>query len=288
MRRERGSSIITRVSTESAALSAGPKSGLPVHMHGCPDHLHPDVAFNKLSIVNDIRVIAKREREQLANALSLATSSGEHDMVTHIQSCLRELDAQDAELSHLEPLQETDNAGLAPGGTEAAQSLSASSHETSVGVSTTDRHASVSALNADAPVFQSAFQHNSSRTRVWVGGELHDAYAEEGDDTSNDSEEREGGLAPKGQHAADVYEHEHSMSEGAMSEQGHAILESDMEEVLEAFNELDAEGGAAAVQKGKAKIESVEGVFFFYQTGHGQRIFMHPLNMRCLLEVRAG
>lgn len=34
----------------------------------------------------------------------------------------------------------------------------------------------------------------------------------------------------------------------------------------------------------KRRIEAVDGVYFFYQAGGGQRVFLHPLCMRCLLE----
>ncbi len=56
----------------------------------------------------------------------------------------------------------------------------------------------------------------------------------------------------------------------------------------------DKSGDAAAstddahTARGGREIESVEGVYFFYQAADGERSFMHPLSMRCLLEQYGG
>lgn len=70
MKRERGTGITTRV--ESGDQQSGAARG-DAHAHGCLDHKHPDVSFNKISIAKDPKAISHREREELAEVCEVLT-----------------------------------------------------------------------------------------------------------------------------------------------------------------------------------------------------------------------
>ncbi|KAJ1470078.1 hypothetical protein T484DRAFT_1849177, partial [Baffinella frigidus] len=126
-----------------------------------------------------------------------------------------------------------------------------------------------------------------------------DHWGDEEDDHHDEDEEEEGAhdslLDGEGGGAEAAAEDEED-------EEGEEQLAS--EELLFAFEDLDApflEEGAGSEQGGRAaggaaggkvdgpaKVESVDGVYFFYQSADGQKVFLHPLSTRVLLEEHGG
>ncbi len=92
MRVEKGAVTAFRVST----LSDGDVHSQHMHASGCPHYFHPDVCFNKLAVAREASGIISRERSELTEMLESAISCGEQDMVTHIETCMRKLDAHEA------------------------------------------------------------------------------------------------------------------------------------------------------------------------------------------------
>jgi hypothetical protein len=103
MRRERGSTVAVRASSVASGdvgrLNAD--IGLPKEGPGgavCPlDAGHCDAKFVKVLSVKDPKLISDRQRNDLMDALKLSHSSGDLEMVPHIESCLRDLEMHDAE-----------------------------------------------------------------------------------------------------------------------------------------------------------------------------------------------
>ena len=73
MRREKGSGVTVRAVGEGEVVAAG--AGATLYMNGCVGHDHPDVAFNKLSIVKDASSVWQRERSERQASLQVRTHS---------------------------------------------------------------------------------------------------------------------------------------------------------------------------------------------------------------------
>jgi len=77
--------LVARINAEVGLPKDGPRGAL------CPmDTQHRDAKFLKILSVKDTKLISERERSELMEALKLAHSSGDLEVVPHIESwCVR-------------------------------------------------------------------------------------------------------------------------------------------------------------------------------------------------------
>ena len=127
------------------------------------------------------------------------------------------------------------------------------------------------------------------RTRIWVDGEAFgaDDYDEEEEDGEIDEEEEDG---PAGEDEEDGGEEDGEDGEGGL---GGEDAEEGLHEEAEGGQAAGgkpaeaAAAAAAAAASGEA-FRPVEGLHYFYQAGDGQRVFVHPMSMKCLLHHYGG
>ena len=312
MRRERGSTVAIRASslpaTELTRLNG--ELGLPKEKGPggkmCPmDHAHRDAMFLKILSVDDPKIISERERGELLEALKLCHSSGDLEMLPHIEACLRDLEMHDAaaaaELAEktAELAAQAVEIGMALGdsGTAAAASSPAAkscptmSCISSPGAGclspTAACYTPASSTSGNRRYSGSGLNRSGSfHQKVWIDGELLDAS--NFDDDFEDSEDDYVDLAADENEFEDNDDIEEDMGEADHAENGRERSHSEASSVASSAADQalqEAQAIADVTDASSRALEfHVEGIHFFYQATDGQKVFLHPVSMRCLLE----
>jgi hypothetical protein len=271
MRREKGSSAVLRASSLSPEQLAAPGAGAgagaaAARFGGAPlERGHRDALFARLTVAGDAHGISRRERAELSEALELAISSGEAEMVPFLEACLRELDEEDAVAA---------GAGGAAAASEPALASPGARAPSSPLVAST--------LSPSAAPWQPQGARRAA-SKLWVGGECHEVGApdeEEGDHWGDEEEEEEGGAEESEDGAS--WRAASGSATGEEAEDASAELLTALADLDASFAQSGASGapdgargerrtesapgaGGAGGAAAPAKIASVDGVYFFYQ-----------------------
>ncbi|EKX47167.1 hypothetical protein GUITHDRAFT_137758 [Guillardia theta CCMP2712] len=255
MRREKGSMTPLKASSFTSDTLGCMNSASDIFSgltNGCPISVdRADARFSQMSSVKNSKHILERERSELLDALQLCHSSQDLEMVPHIESCLRDLDVQISQDERIA-------LELDPGSTP---------------IPVPSTPTSSSALNDSlrSPTDSSGLTRSGSFSkRLWVNGELHDVeYSDEDFDPEDDYEYHYDETCDLSVAACDGFggdETESAATDVSTPDDTHEILDS-------------------SVNISKSESDRViEGIHFFYQSSEGQKVFLHPVNMRCLLE----
>ena len=321
MRRERGSTVAVRASSvaNNDVGQLNVEIGLPKEGPGgavCPiDVGHCDAKFMKVLSIKDPKLISERVRNDLMDALKLCHSSGDLEMVPHIESCLRDLEMHDAEYAAELALKsgELSDASVVAG-TAAAPCCAVQKADGPVSAAMS---AAAKALPASAVTFSPAAapfspsaapfspssyspagakggrsgvwggidspssalnRSGSYNQKIWLDGELLDASAL---DEPEDSDDEYMDPLP------DDYDDEEQQDEHDDAESSLAgSVDGEAGEAGRGPDEEEGEQAAAEMHEANARAHefAVDGIHFFYQASDGQKVFLHPVSMRCLLE----
>ena len=282
MRRERGATVAVRCTSlaESEVARVNGEIGLPKEAATgmvCPlDAGHRDAKFVKVLSVKDPALISERERAELMEALKLSHSSGDLEMVPHIESCLRDLEMHDAAAAaELADKPASSGAVVAAGADAEAAAMPAS--PAAAGAAATAAGAGVLSPTAavwspSAASSRALNRSGSFHQKVWVDGEMIDSSALDEDDDSDEEDYADPA------HDDEEFDEQLDLASESSSVAG-SVAGSDQvqEEEVQAVAEM-AEANA------RAREFAVDGIHFFYQASDGQKVFLHPVSMRCLLE----
>ena len=287
MRRERGATVAVRCTSlaESEVALVNGEIGLPKCAASglvCPlDVGHRDAKFVKVLSVKDPKLISERERAELMEALKLSHSSGDLEMVPHIESCLRDLEMHDAAAAAELADKSSSSAAVVGDGADpesaptpaspaaaagapspaVAGVLSATAAVWSPGAPCSPSVAAGRGGRGDSPSY-ALNRSGSFNQKVWVDGEMFDSSAlDEAEDSDED----------------DYVDPAHDDDEELDEQQD---LESESSSVAGSFagDQVQEEANR------RAREFAVDGIHFFYQASDGQKVFLHPVSMRCLLE----
>mmetsp|Transcript_19927 Transcript_19927/g.45407 ORF Transcript_19927/g.45407 Transcript_19927/m.45407 type:complete len:805 (-) Transcript_19927:8-2422(-) len=256
MRREKGSMTPLKASSFTAdtlgCMNAASEI-FPGLTNGCPVSVElADARFSQISSVTNSKRILERERSELLDALQLCHSSQDLEMVPHIESCLRDLDVQ---MSQGEKSGVEMNIGNTPFPAPNTPTL-------------------LSALTNDSlrsPTDSGGMTRSGSfGKRLWVNGELHDVeYSDDDFDPDDDYEYHCEETCDLSVTACDGFggdEMESAVTDVSTPDDSHEVMEGSLN-----FSRAESD-------------RVIEGIHFFYQSSEGQKVFLHPVNMRCLLE----
>jgi len=306
MRRERGATVAVRCTSlaESEVARVNGEIGLPKCAASgfvCPlDVGHRDAKFVKVLSVKDPKLISEREHAELMEVLKLSHSSGDLEMVPHIESCLRDLEMHDAaaaaELADKSastvavvgdganpqdradpqsapmPASPAAAAGSSPAG---ACVLSATAAVWSPGAPCSPSVAAGRGGRGcgDSPSY-ALNRSGSFNQKVWVDGEMLDSSAF---DEPEDSDEDDYADADPAHDDDEEFDEQQDLGSESSSVAGSFAGDQVQEEEMQVVAEM-------AEANRRAREFAVDGIHFFYQASDGQKVFLHPVSMRCLLE----
>jgi hypothetical protein len=301
MRRERGATVAVRCTSlaESEVALVNGEIGLPKCAASglvCPlDVGHRDAKFVKVLSVKDPKLISEREHAELMEALKLSHSSGDLEMVPHIESCLRDLEMHDAaaaaELADKSAssaavvgdgaANETMRMPVSPAAAAGAPSPAVAgvlSATAAVWSPVAPCSPSVAAGRGgrgcgDSPSY-ALNRSGSFNQKVWVDGEMLDSSAF---DEPEDSDEDDYADADPAHDDDEEFDEQQDLGSESSSVAGSFAGDQVQEEEMQVVAEM-------AEANRRAREFAVDGIHFFYQASDGQKVFLHPVSMRCLLE----
>jgi hypothetical protein len=284
MRVDKGAVTAFRVRT----LSDEDMHAQSMHVNGCPDHKHPDVAFCKIAVAREVGAIVSRERSELTELLETAISCGEQDDATHIEACMRKLDAQEA--AEIARAKDQEELSSSIGATESPSPAKTCTSTPATPTTPMSRSSSGLSQHDRSSV---ASRGGAARARWWEEGEMYDEgwCSEEDADYDHDPDpdhDDEGHSVIEDDCASHIAcDGEDHVQEGIAGAGDGDVAEASCAAATSTDDVQDDQLAPVedphAVRVGR-EIESVEGVYFFYQAADGERVFLHPLSMRCLLE----